>query len=214
MPGSILIACCTLGKIRVEHEMAVIYQVFPLGRTAKYRVFMGMETTAARNWACQEAKKEDSEYLLFWDDDMLPHSKSAVAALATAMTQNPEIDVLGAVYPMRRAAAPEPIVIKTPGDGVWWGWEDGGIHRVHMTGTGYTMIRVSALERIPGEEYFTTRGVTGGDSAGHMSDDQTFAQLCAEHGLSWYVHGGVVCDQIDIEGQRFRVEDARIAVSA
>jgi hypothetical protein len=194
--------------------MAVIYQVFPLGRTAMYRLFMGMDTCGARNWACREAAEEKAEYLLFWDDDMLPLSPSAFAALSTAMAQNPEIDVLGAVYPMRRRDAPEPIVIKENGEGVWWGWDDGGIHKVYMTGTGFTMIRMTSLAKLPGPEYFTTAGHSNGVDVGRRSDDQMFAELCRENGLSWYVHGGVVCDQIDVEGYKYRVEDARIKVTA
>ena len=212
MSGNILIACCTLGRIRVEHEMAVLYQAFPLGRTAQYRVFMGVTTEEARNWACREALEEKAEYLLFWDDDMLPQTTSAVTALATALTQNPEIDVIGAVYPMRRKDAPEPIVIKAPGEGVWWGWEKGGLHQVHMTGTGFTMIRVASLERLP-KPYFSRKEVQNGRHAGRMADDETFAALCQEHGLSWYVHGDVLCHQIDLDGYLYRVEDARIAVS-
>ncbi len=224
MSGSILIACCTLGKVRIEHEMAVIHQAFPLGRTAKFRVFLGLTTVDGRNWAVKEAFDEDAEYLLYWDDDMIPRSPSAVAAITTPMAQNPEIDIVGGVYPMRRKDAPEPIVIKEKGEGIWWGWEDGGLHQVYMTGTGFTALRVSSLRKLEVEKYTSTDGkltlprifgrkaFNNGVDVGRMADDEYLAELCAEAGLSWYVAGNVICDQIDIDGYIYRVEDAKVAV--
>jgi len=224
MPGNILIACCTLGKIRVEHELAVLYQAFPLGRTAQYRVFLGLTTEDARNWAVKEAIDEDAEYLLYWDDDMIPRNRSAIAALTTPLAQHPEIDVVGAVYPMRRALAPEPIVIKEKGEGVWWGWQDGGLHSVYMTGTGFTAIRVSSLKSLDYETYSSADGkltlprifgrkqISDGANIGRMADDEYLAELCKAAGLSWYVAGNVLCDQIDIEGKVYRVEDAKVLV--
>lgn len=226
MSGSILIACCTLGKVRIEHEMAVLHHAFPLGRTAKFRVFMGLTTVDGRNWAVKEAFDEDAEYLLYWDDDMIPRSPSAVAALTTPMAQHPEIDVIGGVYPMRRADAPEPIVIKEKGEGVWWGWQDGGLHQVYMTGTGFTALRVSSLKKLNVETYssldgkltlpriFGRKAFSNGVDVGRMADDEYLAELCAEAGMSWYVAGNVICDQIDLAGHIYRVEDAKVEVTA
>jgi len=222
MSGNILGACCTLGRIRIEHELAVLHQVFPLARTFQYRVYMGLSTEDARNWACKQAIEEDAEYLLFWDDDMIPRSPSAVASLVSAMTQAPEIDVLGGVYPMRRRDAPEPIVIKEPSEGVWWGWEDGKVHKVYMTGTGFTMIRTESLRRFDVEMYgerelpriFGRKTIQTEEHSGHMADDEYFAELCKGAGLSWYVAGNVICDQIEMTGYIYRVEDAKVLVPA
>lgn len=226
MPGNIVIACCTLGRIRVEHEMAVLHHAFPLGRTAQFRIFMGLTTVDGRNWAVKEAIDLDAEYLLYWDDDMIPRSPSAVDAVVTPMAQNPDIDIVGAVYPMRRKGAPEPIVIKEKGCGVWWGWQDGGLHPVYMTGTGFTAIRVASLKQLDVETYssddgkltlprvFGRKQISDGENVGRMADDEYLAELCAQAGLSWYVAGNVICDQIDLDGRVYRVEDARVAVPA
>ena len=211
MSGNILVACCTRGTVRIEHEVAVLYQVFPLARQVNFQVFSGMPSSEiARNWAYKEACDENPEYLMFWDDDILPHSKTAIPQMASIMAQNPTIDVLGGVYPMQRTADPEPIVVKERDGGVWWGWADGKVHDVYMTGTGFTMIRMSALASLHFDEYGEPPMKRVFERHERRTDDEAFAALCAEHGLRWCVAGDVVCDQISLEGHRYKIADARV----
>ena len=215
MSGNILIACCTRGTLRVEHEVAVLYQVFPLARQVNYQVFSGMASAEdARNWAYKEALDEQPEYLMFWDDDILPRSRSAIPQMASIMAQNSSIAVLGGVYPMQRTADPEPIVVKERGGGVWWGWEDGKVHDVYMTGTGFTMLRMSALATLDVGKYGEPPLPHLFERDGRGTDDESFAALCSKHDLRWCVAGNVTCDQISLEGHVYRIEDAKVAVPA
>ena len=47
------------------------------------------------------------------------------------------------------------------------------------------------------------------DDSQLLSDDYFFAEHCRELGKSIYVDGSVVCDQMNIDGQRFSVNSAR-----
>jgi hypothetical protein len=214
----ISVAICTLGKIRIEHELGLLAQTWPLGHQREITVLKKYSIQNARNLAVYDAQKSKADFLLFYDDDMVPRSSDALMTLINTIDQNPKIDVLGAVYP-RRTAIPEPVVAKTQGGGAFWDWEDGKIHKVWMVGTGFTIYRLSSLKKliVPKDR------VNIGDGhrvrcpryfeINHSTDDFNFAALVAPIGLRQYVHGGVIVDQIGFEdGHRFMVEDARVRV--
>ena len=206
----LFIATPTLGQARTEWGIRLSGHTWPVGMNRSHFAILGMVTCAARNFAVYLARKDKAQYLLFWDDDVLPRSVQATNDLVNAMAHNPEIDILGAVYPKRGMTA-DPIVVKEEGCGIWWGWQDGQIHQVHMSGTGFLLMRMSSLEKlvvptepqVNGEEigvYF--------DTPEGYSDDFWFARLCAEQGLKWFVHGGVLCDQADLDGRLWKFEEA------
>lgn len=208
----LFIAVCTLGTVRIEHELAMAGALMPFGRERRLAVIMGIPTIDARNLACRMAVEAGAEYLMFWDDDVVPRDKTAVQHMIGVMEHLPTIDVLGGVYP-RRGAVPQPIVVREPGAGTWWGWEEGGIHPVYMTGTGFTVIRLASLGRIDAPEYELQnkeRVRRYFDAAHGYSDDFYFADLCADAGLKWCVAGAVVCDQYDLDGTCYTVERAKI----
>lgn len=207
----LFVAVCTLGQVRIEHEMAMANAKMPMGMERRLSVIMGIPTVDARNLAVKMAMDAGAKYLLFWDDDVVPRDRNAVLHMVNVMEQLP-IDLLGGVYP-RRGAIPEPIVVKEEGGGVWWGWEEGGVYPVYMTGTGFLLIRMESLERVQSEPYALTDGtqVNRLFSAEHgYSDDFQFADLAAENGLKWCVAGSVVCDQIDLDGTHYTIERAKI----
>jgi hypothetical protein len=135
---------------------------------------------------------------MFWDDDMMPKERSALELLYAAMLHHPKIDVISGVYPVRRAV-PDPVCMETSGAGSYWGWTDGKVHPVFMTGTGFTLIRMDALKDVPLPWF---------KDDGDLSDDFFFAYLCREHNLHQYVHGGVVVDQVMLDGTVFDVTKA------
>ena len=212
------VVTCTLGKVRIEHEISVAHTLWPMAKMAYHEAIIGLSIDDARNTAFTTAVDQDYEYVMFWDDDIISRDKNVIKLIVSAMDQNPEIDILGGVYP-RRSEFPEPIVCEVEGGGSWWGWEDGKLHKVWMTGTGFTVYRTGSLSRLVYETdkykieqtnklvwpFFST--------SPEESDDFNFADKCREDGLNWYVHGGVVCEQIDLEsGHRFRVEGARVRI--
>ncbi len=200
--SSVLIVTCTLGPVRMEWALAVIGQTLPLWRTFKRNVIIGQTTVDARNMAVKQAQEEGFDYLLFWDDDVVPHDKLAVQHLLAVIDADDSIDLVGGIYP--RKVTMEPIVAKDNGakTGVWWGWRDGHAEQVYMTGTGFLIIRMASLAKIPVTDgrYFEV-----GD---RTTDDFFFADWCAASKLKWYAAGNVVCDQIDLDGRLHQVEKA------
>lgn len=213
-PNKVAIGICTLGLIRVEHEIMMAGVGLPMGQALGRVYVKGYGIQDARNIAFNGAVGMGYEYFMFWDDDCIPLGGGAVETMLETMEQNPEIDILGAVYPARQSI-PAPIVAKDKSGGTWWGWEDGGIHRVWMTGTGFTMYRASSIQRldVPTKVFETQKGPLTVhqyfrlDDGG--TDDFTLAAEAEAAGLSWYVHGGIICDQIEPEGTRFEVRNAR-----
>jgi glycosyltransferase involved in cell wall biosynthesis len=229
-PGQrdIMVAVCTLGKVRIEHEVAFHDCCLPMNRVRRLVVIKNLGVSEARNMAVQIAKTQGCEILIFWDDDVIPRSPACLQSLINAMNLNPKVDIIGGVYPIR-GPIPEPIVAKKLGDGAWWGWVDGKIHRVHMTGTGFLAIRMKSLEKIKAKTYeheaaeapggkitltryfaesqnYTPHPEKEGELLARATDDFYFAELAAKARLKWYVEGRAVCDQIDLDGTIYRVE--------
>jgi len=224
--GWLMTAVCTLGTVRSEWATRLALMLPPMGRMRLVTEVLGYEGVShARNVAMHMVfNKEvthpetglpaDFDYLMYYDDDIVPRSRAALQMLVSAMDQNSEIGVIGGVYP-RRGELPEPIVVHEPGKGAWWGWKDGGLHRVYMTGTGFTVIRLSAVRDLAVPTYKTEDGTEIRaffieDAQG--GDDFRFADLCMAADIPWYVHGSVQCDQIDRDGTWYRLEKAEVLV--
>ena len=219
MSGDIFIAVCTLGAVRAEWAVGLASMHQSTGRVQQLSLIKNMKIADARNFAVNLACAIDAEYLLFWDDDMIPRLTDASKRLITTLDQHPEIDVIGAVYPMRRAVS-EPCVVEQKNGGCYWGWRDGKVHEVYMTGTGFMAIRVSALKATVPEPYTLSGAPLGrffqiedDGMGGQTTDDFWFAGYCRHWGIKQYVHGGVICDQIQDSGEMVRIEDAEVAVA-
>ena len=192
---------CTLGAVRIEWAAAFSVHQVPMSCTRGTLIIEERTTVNARNYAVDAVRKQtqDDGFLLFWDDDIVPRDRFSMARMLAAMTTHPEIDVLGGVYPTRRDV-PEPIVVARPFETAYWGWQDGKIHQVYMVGTGYMMIRMGSFADIPTPWF---------DDQSGMSDDFSFGQLCKDNGKAVYVDGSVICDQIDLDGKQYKVEDGQ-----
>lgn len=212
-PNKLAIGICTLGLIRVEHEIMMTGVGLPMGQALGRVYVKGYGIQDARNIAWNAAEGMGYEYFMFWDDDCVPLSGGAVETMLETMEQNPEIDILGGVYPARQSI-PAPIVTLESTGKPWWGWEDGGIHRVWMTGTGFTMYRMSSIQKLdaPVKSFETAKGpwdIPQYFRLENGTDDFALAVEAEKAGLRWYVHGGIVCDQIEPTGLRFQVKNAR-----
>jgi len=214
-------AVCTLGNVRAEWAVGFASAQQPAGRVLHLALVKNMSVADARNYALNTACAMDAEYLMFWDDDIIPRQSDAPKLLITALDQHPEIDVIGGVYPMRRDV-PEPVVVEREGGGYSWCWRDGKVHPVYMVGTGFMAIRIASIKQaapnpydhpgvdVPIGEYFRTEDF--GD-LGQTTDDYWFAEFCKHWKLKQYVHGGVIADQIQDYGEIMRVEDAEAVMA-
>lgn len=209
--SDLLIAICTLGKVRAEWATNLAIMKPVSGRPYELTLIQGMTTVDARNVAMALAFERESEYLIFYDDDMLPRDPDAVLKLVSTMERYTDIDVLGGIYPRRRSV-PDPLVFKEEGGGVFWGWEDGKIHEVYMTGTGFMCLRMSRMD-IPVKMYQLQDSTLGRffDRTDDKTDDFYFADLCKENGVRQFVHGGVVCDQMNLDGTRYAIPERVLA---
>ena len=215
----VVIATCTKGVIRIEHELAMIAQAWPLGHGRGFSAPRGFGIQDARNVAVKDAEAQGADALLFYDDDMIPTTPNALMKLITAMDQRPEIDVIAGVYP-RRTYVPEPVCEKEPSMGAFWGWEDGEIHQCWMVGTGFTLYRMSAFDKmdVPTDlikpvEYDEAVECRRIFEIGTGTDDFHFAIEAEKVGIKQYVHGGVIAHQIGLDGETWKVEDARVRLS-
>jgi len=212
-PNKLAIGICTLGIVRIEHEIMMLSTGMPLGQAQAFIAVKGYSIQDARNIAWNLAEGQGWEYFMFWDDDVVPLTGGTVEMLLETMEQNPVIDILGGVYPARQGIA-APIVTLEPHGRPWWGWEDGGIHKVWMTGTGFTMYRMSSIKKIETstKTFETKKGpweVRQYFNLEDGTDDFALAVEAEKAGLTWYVHGGIVCDQIEPTGIRYEVKNAR-----
>ena len=209
---SLYIAICSLGQTRVEWGIGFAAQVRPMGRRHYMQSLEGFTNiNHVRNVAVHIAMQKDAEYLMFYDDDVLPHNAHGMSKLLASLDQNPDVTVVGGVYP-RRSHEPEPLVVREYGGGTWWGWEEGGLHKVYLTGTGFTMYRVSDLAAldVPVMEMEDGKKLKQFFcSSDNYSDDFYLAELLRQEGKTWMVHGDVTCDQVDIDGTRYRFEEAK-----
>ena len=195
----LLIAICTLGRVRIEWAAAFTGQSAPFGRGLNPFVIMGMTTIDARNRAVEMAREKQAEYLMFWDDDVIPRDALCLERMMATIQVNKHVDVIGGVYPVRRDV-PNPIVVKSAdADGPFWDWRDGKAHKVHMVGTGFMVIRMASFDEVT-EPFFAYDPT--------MSDDFYFANVCKKHGKQQYIDGSVICDQIDLDSRLYRVEAA------
>lgn len=216
-PNKLAIGICSLGIVRIEHELAVMLSGMPLGQAQAIIPVVGYDIQDARNIAWNAAEGQGWEFFMFWDDDVLPLAGGAVETLLETMEQNPEIDILGGIYPARQNI-PSPIVTLEAGGRPWWGWEDGGVHRVWMTGTGFTMYRMASIKKLtPPVKTYPTPDGKGWPVRQYFrledgTDDYALAKDAEAAGLTWYVHGGVVCDQVEPTGHRFEVKNARMRI--
>lgn len=198
---------CTLGKVRVEWVTNLMTYRKLIGMKTQHKFVRDYAITDARNLAIHEATHDGSDYLLFWDDDIVPHFNTASAQLIVSMQAHPEIDVIAGAYPPRRDIT-EALVSKEEGKGMWWGWLDGKIHKVFFVGSAFMAIRLASLAKIevptynigdmPVKEWFYADE--------EITDDFYFARMCKKHDLGVYIHGGVTASQVDIEGNWFHID--------
>lgn len=232
----VAITTITLGQVRIEHETAMLNHVYPIGRRFERVMIIGQSILDARNLALHMAEKENWSFVFFWDDDIVPQSPAAFGLIMAGFDALPQADVIGGVYP-RRGVLTDPIVIKEPGAGVWWGWKhvacEGhdehvedcedcrkaaiyAMHKVYMTGTGFMGVRMSSMLKLDlptytiGDKGKNVHGVRRyfDNTINARSDDFHFADLMLLNDMNWYVAGGAICDQIELDGTLYRIQDA------
>lgn len=186
-----------------------------MGNAYQYILSTGKTVCDARNVGLTTGVERDYDKVMFWDDDVIPREPEyAMQKLSVALDVYPEIDVIGGIYPMKGNENMQlPIVEKEKDQPVWWGFEDGGLHQVYMTATGFTMFRMSSLRKLTGLMKYDIDGMTVTKyfdvDKDARTDDFYFARMAKQQGLTWYVHGGVICDQVELDGRLYKYENSK-----
>jgi len=212
--ASILIGLPTLGKISHHLLSSVMSQTWPAMTRFAWLTVTGHTTEEARNELIWAARRNNSRYLLFWDDDVIA-PRFCVHHLYTLMEMNPQISVLSGIYGTK-SHPPAPLVYREWSEGTCWDWKIGEMFQVKMGAMGMSMIRVADLDKITGVEeypavldgeeatlqrYFHT-GTKIEDEGGvsMWTEDVPFAKSVEKAGLKWYVDASMhtICKHYDM----------------
>lgn len=189
--------------------------VVPLNTSMSYLVKWGERSAKARQYMTMQALDMGCDYILYWDDDVLAPPLS-VYTLYNFMQQHPEVGLACGVYTTRNDPS-EPMIYKRHGEGAYWGFQAGEgaePEEIFAAGAGFMLARASAVRDMvaanPGDAVWADEFAVTVDADrpadqnnrlmwGH---DIRFCRLMAEAGHKVYVHGGVVCDHVDVATSR------------
>ena len=115
-----LVICSHENHVRIEWAMGLKGTMMPMGRAVTTTVIGGHSINDARNLAFESAFADKAEFLFMYDYDVIPRRQDALSRILAAMDLNPDVSVMGGVYPRRTRGEPEPIVIAEPDRGRFW----------------------------------------------------------------------------------------------
>jgi len=162
----------------------------------------------------KKAIRMGAKYVLYWDDDTLP-PRMALYTLHNWLERHPEVGAISAVYTTREDP-PEPLIYTEHGAGAAWDFPMGpGAEPVPIfgCGAGFLLARVQAIT----ETIERMKQENGGVEQPIWADERTvpdpkersshrimwghdirFCKILQETGWPVYVHGGVLCEHLDI----------------
>lgn len=182
----------------------------PLNVTMSYMVESGRLSAEARQVMTNQAlKMEESKYILYWDDDVIPPAMG-LYTLHNFMERNPTAGAVSGVYVTREDPC-EPLIYKEHGTGAWWDFPMGETAKpqpIFGAGAGFLLARLEAIKDVTAKlgevpiwadertlAQDTTDNVERNIMWGH---DIRFCKLLNEHDWPVYVDGRVICDHVDI----------------
>jgi hypothetical protein len=202
----------------------------PLNVTMAYLFEGGRLSAEARQIMTKKAIRMGSKYILYWDDDTIPHHDS-LFKLHTWMEMHPDAGAVTGIY-TTRTNPPVPLIFEKHGVGPAWGvplGEDAEPQPVFGSGAGFLLARVEAIKDVIEKEKAANNGqeiAMWQDTSTQPADkydpekpmrdqfhvtwghDIRFCKLLNEHDWPVYAHGQVLCGHYDIEtGKTFKVPD-------
>ena len=135
--------------VPVQLLTAMQQLVMPLNSSVTYFTQYGMYAGEARQILTTNALRHvhPSGYLLYWDDDTIPDNM-ALYTMWNYMEQNPDVGLLSAVYSTRENPT-EPLIYKTPTQGVDWSFSMGPTalpEEIFSAGAGFMLVRIEAIK--------------------------------------------------------------------
>ena len=166
----IMIVTATLGNVRIEWALSRWGQVIPCNWSAGYATlgigfFVPMHylIADAQNFGCEEVVTKNYEWLLLWEDDVMPPN-DAFLKLNEYMLQAEEgnssaVPVVSGLY-FTKGTYSEPILYRGHGNGCFRGFKIGDKVWADGVPTGFLLIHSSLIKLMweESEEYTTYGG--------------------------------------------------------
>lgn len=195
----IIIGIPLIGRpVAPEWALTLACLVFPTGCTYKIVITKGLPIDEARNGLVELAQKENSDYVFFLDDDVMP-PVDVLKHLYPVLAKDKNIGAVAGIYPAK-TNPPEPMVYKQLGKGPFYNWKYGEIFEVEGIATGCMLINMEVFKKIP-KPWFKTEAEdpNGKPRPYNITDDLYFCNKALEAGFKLMAHGGVICSQWDID---------------
>jgi len=187
----------TLGRpTPVQWGLGIAAMRPPINYSVVTGVVWGNEVAHARNGMCQNALKEDTEFVFFLGDDVTGPGHG-LQNLIYRMHNHPEIGVVGGIY-CSKSVPTFPLVFRGNGRGPFWDWKAGEFFWVTGLGMDFTLIRTEVLRQLepPWFKTIATTGYLDGEnSEERWTEDLWFCnRVCEETDFEIYADGMVLCD--------------------
>jgi len=171
--------------VQPEWALSLATVTWPLSMSVVYECIKGKEVGEARNWLVEQAKRQQSKYIWFIDDDTAPPRQS-IKRLVKVLEEDPEVMVCAGIY-CSKTQDNEPLVFKHSLEGAYWNWKEGDVFDCRGIGTGCMLIRMSVFDHLE-KPYFKTI-----DSEDFLqTDDIYFCDKVIAAGYKVKAHGGVL----------------------
>ena len=206
-----------------EWAISMMHMRYPRNARTGHFATKGVKRDEARIKLVERALAEDSQYILFVDDDTaLP--MDAVSKLMQELEVRGEETVVCAGIYTTKTDPIEPLVFLDHGTGPHWKWKFGDVFPCWGIATGAMMIRTSVFSKISkpwfrdidriedvGEDTFVF-GKDGRPDEFRMTDDLYFCKKVKDAGLEILAHGGVLPVHWDQKGRGHVLPDTAYPV--
>ena len=176
----------------IDWCISLCLQNWPSNMNVAYVPMRGLPVDKAREAIAKATCDLGAPYLLFLDDDTEIPMQGARHLIETMQQADPDVMVVGGIYPSRRAN-PEPIVYKGNGAGPFWRWKKDTIFECTGIGTGCMLIRTEVFKHLP-EPWFKTVDT----EHGAITDDLWFCDLVTQAGFKILADAFVICKHWDV----------------
>lgn len=145
-PNHLLIAIPSRGMVSTDFVSSLLAQDNPLNMTIQYRFEVGGEIGSSRNSLVSFALKNQVEYLVFIDDDVIVPANLLNKLIYWAKKGH---DVVSGVY-YSKQIPPQPLVFKGRGNGYASDWKlNDVINDADGIGMGMALIKTEVFKNIP-----------------------------------------------------------------
>jgi hypothetical protein len=152
----IMIGTPTLGQVRIEWHNAMQSVVIPTNWASMMQTPIGWLVDDAQNIICHEAMKNDMDWVLFIEDDVVVPI-DLFQRFRTYANEG-KWPIVAGLYHLK-SDPPEPMVYRGRGNGPYLRWKQGEVVRVDAVPTGCTLISTKLIKAVAAHrrEHYTVQ---------------------------------------------------------